>query len=249
MDALLQLSLAAAFLAGLAGGVHCAAMCGPLIGIACGSRAAGRGAAWLRHALAYNAGRIATYMIAGAMTGAVGAAGLALRGTPLAQQTLLAVMSGSLVLLALYVAGFAPLVHGVERAGSALWRRVAPGAGRFLPADRPGRAFGLGLVFGWLPCGMVYGVLIVALATASPLHGALVMGAFGLGTLPNVLAISAWFRYFATVAKGRLARALIASVIAAAGVFGLVKATHPSAAGFLGQCLDVPGIGALFGAH
>jgi len=249
MDALLQMSLAAALLAGLAGGVHCAAMCGPLIGIACGPRQRGRGREWLRHALAYNAGRIATYMIAGALTGAVGAAGLALRGTPLTQQALLAAMSVSLILLAIYIAGYAPFVHGVERAGAAVWRRVSPGAGRFMPADTPGRAFGLGLIFGWLPCGMVYAVLIAALATADPLHGALVMAAFGLGTLPNVLAISAWFKYLAAAAKGRLGRALIAAVIAAVGVLGILKATQPAAVSFLGQCLDIPGIGALFGGH
>lgn len=249
VDAFLQLSIGAAFLAGLAGGVHCAAMCGPLIGIACGSRHGGRGLEWLRHALAYNAGRIATYMIAGALTGAVGAAGLELRGAPLTQQALLVAMSASLILLAAYVAGFAPFVHGIERAGAAVWRRVSPGAGRFLPANTPGRVFGLGLVFGWLPCGMVYVVLIAALATGDPLQGALIMAAFGLGTLPNLLAISAWFKYVAAAAKGRLARILIASVIAAVGVLGILKATQPAAVSFLGQCLDIPGIGALFGGH
>ena len=236
MDALFQFSLAAAFLAGLAGGVHCAAMCGPLIGIACGSCSRARSGEWLRHALAYNAGRIMTYMIAGMVTGAIGAAGLALRGAPMTQQAVLAVMSFSLILLAAYVAGFAPFVHRFEQAGAAIWRHAGPRAGRFLPVNTPGRAFGLGLVFGWLPCGMVYVVLISALATADPLHGAMVMAAFGLGTLPNVLAISAWFRY-------------VAAVIAAVGVAGILKATHPSAVSFLGQCLDIPGVSAIFGGH
>lgn len=250
MDAFLQLSLAAAFLAGLSGGAHCAAMCGPLIGIACGTCKGGRSGEWLRHALAYNAGRIATYMIAGMVTGAIGATGLALRGAPLTQQALLAVMSSSLILLAAYVAGFVPLVHGIERAGAAVWRRVGPSAGRFLPVNTSGRAFGLGLVFGWLPCGMVYGVLIAALSTAHPLHGAMVMAAFGLGTLPNVLAIATWFKYIAAAAKGRLLRTLVAAVIAAVGIGGLLMATHPgAAASFLGQCLDIPGVAAVFGGR
>lgn len=249
MDAVLQLSLAAAFLAGLSGGVHCAAMCGPLIGIACGPCARARGREWLRHALAYNAGRIATYMIAGMVTGAIGAAGIALRGAPLSQQALLGVMSFSLILFAAYVAGFIPFVRGIERAGAAIWRRVGPGAGWFLPASTPGRAFGLGLVFGWLPCGMVYVALIAALTVADPLHGAMVMAAFGLGTLPNVLAISAWFKYVAAAAKGRLARAFVAAVFAAVGVLGILKATHPMAVSALGQCLDVPGITAFLGGR
>jgi uncharacterized protein len=248
MDALFQFSLGAAFLAGISGGVHCAAMCGPLIGIACGPCSRARSGEWLRHALAYNAGRIATYMVAGTVTGAIGAAGLALRGAPLTQQAVLAVMGFSLLLLAAYVAGLAPLVRGFEGAGAALWRQVGPSAGRFLPVNTPARAFGLGLVFGWLPCGMVYVVLIAALTTADPLQGALVMAAFGLGTLPNVLAISAWFKLVAAAAKGRLARALVATVIATVGVAGILKAMHPAALSALGQCLDIPGIAAVLGA-
>jgi sulfite exporter TauE/SafE len=235
---MLELTLTAAFLAGLAGGAHCAAMCGPLIGIACGNRgggAYGGGAtpfsAWLGQALSYNAGRITSYAIAGAVTGALGAAGLGLRGTPEAQHALLAVMSLALIALAAYVAGFAPLVRSVEVAGGALWRRIEPLSGRFLPAHTPARAFGLGLVWGWLPCGMVYLALLAALATAQPLHGALVMAAFGLGTLPNVLAIAAWFGVVVRLARRRPARMLVAAVIAGIGVYGLVLAlAHPTAA-------------------
>ena len=202
--------LTAAFLAGLAGGVHCAAMCGPIVGIACGARGAGAGKGrWLRHALAYNSGRIASYAAAGAITGAVGAGGLALRGEPLTQQVMLGIMSLSLIVLAAYVAGIAPFVRRIEAAGAVAWRRIEPHSRRFLPARTPARAFGLGMVFGWLPCGMVYIALVAALATADPLHGALVMTAFGLGTLPNLLAISAWLRYAAARARGRFARVQI----------------------------------------
>lgn len=248
MDGFLQLTLAAAFLAGVSGGVHCAAMCGPLIGIACGSCAPGNGRSWLAQALGYNAGRIATYMVAGALTGSIGAAGLALRGAPPAQHLLLAAMSVSLILLAAYIAGVAPLVRALERAGVVAWRRIAPWTRRFLPVNTPARAFGMGLVLGWLPCGMVYVALIAALATADPVHGGLVMAAFGLGTLPNVLAISAWFKYVATAFRGRFARILVAAAIAAVGISGILKAAHPAAASAAGQfCLQIPGIAALLG--
>lgn len=248
MDGFLQLTLTAAFLAGIAGGAHCAAMCGPLIGIACGTCARGSGRAWLAQALAYNAGRIATYVAAGVVTGYAGATGLALRGGPLTQQALLFAMGASLMLLAAYVAGIAPFVRGIERAGAAVWRHIGPRARVFLPARTPARAFGLGLVFGWLPCGMVYLALIAAMATADPLHGGLVMAAFGLGTLPNVLAVSAWFKYLAVAAKGRLARVLIAAVIAAMGILGMLKASHPHVVAAGGQwCLEIPGVAALFG--
>src|SRR5262245_50275664 len=99
MDGWLGFALGAAFLAGLTGGVHCAAMCGPLVGVSCGGRAGPTGQSrWLGRALAYNAGRITSYSVAGALTGALGAGGLALRGGPAAQQVLLVLMSACLIL-------------------------------------------------------------------------------------------------------------------------------------------------------
>ncbi|MGW8183764.1 MAG: sulfite exporter TauE/SafE family protein, partial [Burkholderiales bacterium] len=138
-----EATLGAAFLAGLAGGAHCAAMCGGLVGIASGARACELSRlAWWQRALAYNAGRIVSYVAAGAITGALGAAGLVLRGTPLVQQILLAVMSASLIMLAAYIGGFAPIVRTIESAGAILWRRIEPHSRRFLPANSAPRAFG-----------------------------------------------------------------------------------------------------------
>jgi hypothetical protein len=160
-------------------------------------------------------------------------------------QALLAVMSLSLVLLAGYIAGIAPLRRFLEAAGGVIWRRIEPNARRFLPATTPGRAFGLGLVWGWLPCGMVYVVLISAAASADPVHGALTMAAFGVGTLPNLLAISACFGQLRTLVRARLVRVLAATVIAAAGVTGLVHAAQPALVSADGQiCLEFPGLAA-----
>ena len=244
-----EFTIAAVFLAGLGGGVHCAAMCGPLVGIACGPRTHGLSRTqWLCQALAYNAGRVSTYVIAGALTGAIGATGLALRGEPLTQQMVLAAMSVSLIVLAAYMAGIAPLVRAIEAAGGAAWRRIQPYSRWFLPANTPARAFGLGLVWGWLPCGMVYVALIAALTTADPLHGALVMAAFGLGTLPNLLALSAWFQYVANLARGRLLRTLVAAAIAGMGILGIARAVEPATVSGDGAwCLSIPGIAAALG--
>jgi hypothetical protein len=224
-------------------------MCGPLVSIVGGPRPESPNRwQWLAHALAYNAGRISTYVLAGALTGAAGAAGLALRGEPLTQQFLLATMSVALIVIAACIAGVTPLVRAIEGAGAVAWRRIQPYSRWFLPANTPARAFGLGLVWGWLPCGMVYVALIASLATADPLHGALVMAAFGAGTLPNLLAIAAWFRNVPRLAKGRLARALIAVVIAGVGVVGIARAVQPAhASGDGAWCLTLPGIAATFG--
>lgn len=244
MNGWLETLLASAFLAGLAGGAHCAAMCGGLVGMACGRKSDGTGGGmWWGRALAYNAGRIASYMAAGALAGGLGAAGLSLRATPLTHQALLAIMSVSLILFALYLGGFTPFVRVIESAGGTLWRHLQPHSRRFLPADTLPRAFGLGVLWGWLPCGMVYAAIIAALATAEPLHGALVMAAFGLGTLPNLLAIGAWFGFVVRLARARAARIACAVLIAGVGAFGLVKATLPDAHAGDGQwCLSVPGL-------
>ena len=245
---MIETLLASAFLAGLAGGAHCAAMCGGLVGIACG-RKSGEAAhgAWWGRALAYNAGRVASYVAAGMLAGGLGAAGLSLRATPLTQQALLAIMSMSLILFALYLAGFTPFVRAIEAAGGTLWRHIQPHSRRFLPADSAPRAFGLGLLWGWLPCGMVYAALIAALATANPMHGGLVMAAFGLGTLPNLLAVGAWFGYVVKLAKARGPRLFCAALIAGIGVFGILKAAQPATVAGDGLwCLNVPGLAALF---
>lgn len=237
-----ELTLAAALLAGLAGSPHCAAMCGPLLGLACGKRTTPTAkTSWLPLGCMYNAGRIASYSAAGALAAALGAAGLALRPGPMAQQLVALAMGLALIVLAAYVAGWSALAHAIEAAGSVLWRRIEPYARALAPADAPGRAFVLGLAWGWLPCGMVYVALLAALATADPLHGAMLMAAFGLGTLPALAAVCASRTAFARWAKSRRARALAAAVIGAAGIAGVVRALQavPPDSGW---CLGIPSL-------
>jgi sulfite exporter TauE/SafE len=95
---------------------------------------------------------------------------------------------------------------------------------------------------------MVYAALIAALASTDPLHGAALMGAFGLGTLPNLLILSTSFRHISRVAKSRLARAVAAAVIAAVGIAGIARAVQPAVISVDGTwCLQIPGLAALLG--
>ena len=228
----------ALFLVGLLGGTHCVGMCGGIVGaLSMG------GPPRLSLHLAYNLGRIASYMAAGALAGAFGQAGVWLRGGPFAQQAMLALAGGALLALGLYLAGVAPFMRAIESAGSVLWRALQPLSRWFLPVDSLPRALGLGALWGWLPCGMVYAVLLTALATADPLHGALVMLAFGLGTLPNLLAIALLFERMSAWRKMRPVRVLGGALIAVFGVLGIVKATMPSAFAADGLlCHFVPGL-------
>jgi sulfite exporter TauE/SafE len=175
---------AAAFLAGLLGGVHCAGMCG---GIAGALAAAARGPALARQ-LAFNAGRIAAYCAAGAAVGATGGALLGAGPVIAAQTAMFVVANALMVLLGLYVAGWGRTVLRLEAAGSGLWWSLAPLRRRLFPVDSTLKALAAGAVWGWVPCGLVYSMLALALAAGGPGEGALVMAAFGLGTLPNLLA-------------------------------------------------------------
>ena len=94
-----------------------------------------------------------------------------------------------LVALGLYLAGWWRGVLVLERAGGVLWKRIQPLSKKFLPVHTWRQAFVLGLLWGWLPCGLVYSVLVAALATGSALQGGALMLAFGLGTLPALLAM------------------------------------------------------------
>jgi hypothetical protein len=212
------------FLAGLLGGAHCVGMCGGLVGAFSGGLPGeggvpgGRGQALAQH-LAFNGGRIASYVIAGTLAGAVGMAGAAAVTQLPLRLVLLAVANLLLFGMALYLMGLPQLLLPLERAGGLLWRRLQPLSRRWLPIRHNRQALALGLLWGWLPCGLVYSALAMALATGSARGGALAMLAFGLGTLPNLL--------LAGMAAARL-RALVGrrAVRVAAGLLVMGFALH-----------------------
>jgi len=178
----MQLAVAA-FLAGVLGGVHCMGMCGGIVG---SLAAASRGNAIARH-LAFNAGRIASYSAAGAAMGAAGAL-ITMAGPVQAAQVALFVIANALMVgLGLYIAGWGRAVVRLEGLGAALWRRIEPLRRAVFPVDSTAKALGAGAAWGWVPCGLVYGMLPLAAASGGPAQGALVMMAFGLGTLPHLL--------------------------------------------------------------
>jgi len=179
-----EFSIIAVFFVGLLGGVHCLGMCGSIVGILTGQLPKD-GARWPFH-LAYNSGRIASYTVAGMLVGAIGQAGMLFRDAVPVQHLLFALSSLMLIALGLYLAGLWSMVRRIEQLGSVLWQRIQPLTRFVFPITSPLRALLLGMLWGWLPCGLVYSVLVTALASGHPQSGALIMLAFGLGTLPNL---------------------------------------------------------------
>ena len=173
----------ALFLGGLASGLHCVGMCGP---IASGFALIHPEQTWKRQVL-FNAGRIASYAAAGAAAGALGSAG-AYAAAVLPAQTLLYVFSSLFVLLVgVHLAYPLPLAK-LEVVGLPIWRRVQPFAARTLRGRTLLKAFAAGMAWGWLPCGLVYGALLAAAFAGGAAEGAAAMAAFGAGTLPWLLA-------------------------------------------------------------
>lgn len=175
-------SYLALFLIGLLGGTHCIGMCGGIVG----ALSMGAGSRPSLH-LAYNTGRIVSYGVAGTIAGALGGASLALSGQLPVRIVLFVLANLMLVALGLYLMGATRALAFTERFGQKLWRHLQPLSKQFLPARTVAQAFPLGLVWGWLPCGLVYSALVTALTSGSALRGAGMMLAFGAGTLPNLL--------------------------------------------------------------
>ncbi len=184
------ITLGAALIAGLVGSAHCFGMCGGIAG-AMGMASAQHGMAGARlgaQSVLYNLGRVASYTIAGIIAGAFGAALGGIVDLPYWSLILRGMTGLILVLLGLQIAFGWRLLTIVERGGAHLWRRVAPLAGRLLGRGSAAAALGLGMIWGWLPCGLTYSLLLVAATTGSAIGGAGVMFAFGIGTLPAMIA-------------------------------------------------------------
>ena len=220
----------AVFLIGLLGGTHCVSMCGGIVRALTVNMPGRAGRQWPVH-LAYNLGRISTYTMLGGALGALGTVGMLFADILPVQMGLYVLANLMLVALGLYLTGFTRLLAPVERAGLILWKRVQPYTARFIPARSVGQALPLGLLWGFLPCGLVYSVLTTALVTGSAGRGAGLMLAFGLGTLPNLMLAGMVFKRFRDITRNRRVRFVAGMLVLGFGVFGLFHA--PSLGGAL----------------
>ena len=180
--------------------------------------------------IAFNAGRIASYAIAGAMAGTLGGAiagfgqGWVISET-LPVRTLLFLFANLMIVFTgLYLLGVPQLLAPLERAGGRVWRHVSPWSRKLLPLRTLSHAALFGMLWGWIPCGMVYAMLLTAMSAGSTTAGATTMLAFGAGTLPAMVGagwsagkLHAWTRN----PRVRLAAGM---AVVAMGLSGLARA-------------------------
>ncbi|MES2297266.1 MAG: sulfite exporter TauE/SafE family protein [Pseudomonadota bacterium] len=238
------------FLTGLFGSVHCVGMCGGIVGALSAAQAprpafpvnvialrAGPPPAPSLRApalvLAYNGGRIASYATAGALAGGLAGAAAALSQLAAIETALYWLANLMLIALGLYLCDAWRGLAQLEVAGQRLWSHLRPLMKPLLPMDSPQRAFLLGGLWGWLPCGMVYSVLLTAMLSGSAASGAAVMLAFGLGTLPTLFALGLMGARLRAFGQRRGVRLAAGLTVAGFGALGLLRAAHGMSLGWL----------------
>jgi len=241
---------------GLLGSVHCIGMCGgivsalsvtpaarkpfPVAVIATGTPSAQQ--ADLLRVAAYNTGRIGSYMVAGAIAGGIAQSVRTLSAVSTLQIGGYWLANLMLVALGLYLMDAWRGLTRLESAGQLVWRRVQPLTKHLLPADTPARMLTLGALWGWVPCGMVYSVLLTAMLTGSALSGASVMLAFGLGTLPMLATLGMLSGRVREWTRRRSVRTASGAVIIAFGLLGLLRAANGLSLGWLDAVCITPGV-------
>lgn len=243
-------SLLPLLLVGLAGSVHCIGMCGGIVGALSISGAAARPTgpviaiavvrpqSNLLRVLAYNGGRIGSYMLAGGVAGGLAGAGmLRLASLQVAGYWLANLM---LVALGLYLMDAWRGLARLETAGNGLWRHLRPLLKPLLPMDTPLKALAVGGLWGWVPCGMVYSALLTAMMQGSAIGGAAAMAAFGLGTLPTLLGMGLLGARLRQQLQRRPVRIAGGLLVLGFGLLGLLRAANGVSLGWLDALCVTP---------
>ncbi len=210
----------AAFAVGLFGGAHCLGMCGGIMAALSFAVPAEARVRRLIILLSYNVGRIGSYAAIGFLVGLLGQQ----FSDGLSMTVLRIIAGGLLIAMGLYLADWWRGLTYLERAGQGLWRHLQPFSKALMPVKTAWSAVALGAIWGWLPCGLIYTALVYAMAQGSAPEAAAVMLAFGLGTLPTVLAGGLLAERLKQILQARRWRTLMALCIIGFGVWTLTIA-------------------------
>jgi sulfite exporter TauE/SafE len=181
-----------AFAMGLFSSLHCIGMCGSIIGtltLSLSPEIRNKKKLLLPFVFNYNFGRIFSYTMAGALAGLIHSIA-SMNMAELHGHRFLQLLSAVIMASAgLYIAGWFPRFAYIEKAGMHFWKMIEPYGRKLIPVKNRSQAFVFGMVWGWLPCGLVYAALALAAATGDAKVSALTMFFFGLGTLPAVMGV------------------------------------------------------------
>jgi len=216
----------AAMMVGLLSAGHCFGMCGGIVGAFSANlpvhhRLSPRHR--ILYLLMYNFGRIASYSFAGALIGySVGY--FALKSS-IALYVLQLIAGMLLISIGFYLANWFNLVRKIEVIGKAFWPYISPLAKQFIPFKSPLTALPFGIIWGWLPCGLVYSTLSWSAASGSATSGALIMLGFGIGTLPAMLSMGYFSQALNTLLSNKYLGMISATVISLYGLSMIIKSS------------------------
>ena len=206
------LTLGAALMLGFAASGHCLVMCGGIsaaLGLATAKHVNGKPRTSLL--VAYQVGRMLSYAIAGGLLGGVLGFVVGWLDEDAVRQGLRALSAIALVAAALVA--FGVLRDPGSRLGRLVWPRLAPLGRRLLPVTNVPRAMGFGMVWGWMPCGFAYTVIVIAALEHDAVRSAATMLAFGIGTAPAMIAVALGARRAASFAAGNTGRRVAGAVL------------------------------------
>jgi sulfite exporter TauE/SafE len=235
----MSLDLFSAFIIGLLGSGHCIAMCGGITTMLTSAIPSSKydnnqqipvnninkqkkPVRKFTLIFCYNLGRIASYSLLGAIVGFTGSIAAKNIGLPLASLRMFSAIF--VILLGLYLGQWLMWLNRIEAIGKKLWQHISPLANKVIPVNTPFKALGLGAIWGWLPCGLVYSTLTWALASSNIIDGASIMFFFGLGTLPALLTLSIGFNNIKSILVNPILRKLMALTLISFGIYSFIVA-------------------------
>jgi sulfite exporter TauE/SafE len=177
-----------AFVIGILGSGHCLGMCGGITSMLTSALPKDSSYSKTLLVICYNLGRIFSYSLIGAIVGFTGSVAAKNIGVPLSGLRMVSAIF--LIFLGLYIGKWLMWLNRIEGLGKYIWRYLSPYSKQLIPVNSPVKALGLGALWGWLPCGLIYSMLTWSLASGDVTKGALIMTFFGLGTLPALLIMS-----------------------------------------------------------
>ncbi len=227
-----EITVLVAFSIGLLSTLHCLGMCSGIIGALSFSlpdKVRHSNKAMLPYLMGYNLGRIFSYTVAGLAVGAI-SGNIFSHVSPRLGHLLLETTAASILLLiGLHLAGWFPRLISLEKIGKPIWKRLEPWGRRLLPVQSPWHAAAFGTIWGWLPCGLVYSTLLWAGSSGTAMESALLMLAFGVGTLPTTLFAGYLSGWLSKVRQNPLFRKGAGTIIMTIALVSLFFALDPNA--------------------
>ncbi|UGA56406.1 sulfite exporter TauE/SafE family protein [Vibrio sp. VB16] len=213
-----------AMMVGFLGSAHCVGMCGG-IATAMSINSVAKSDRLLT-TLLYNTGRIISYLIAGAIVGGSISSAASLVSDYSILNWLRVLSAVVMIILALHIGKWWHGLVYVEKLGQHLWKHLSPFSKKLLPLPTPFHALPLGLLWGWLPCGLVYSALTWSAVSGSAVNGAAIMLAFGLGTLPSMLFMGVGAAYLNKLKNSVYFRQTGAVLLLSYGIYILVQTSN-----------------------